>query len=689
MSGILLAAVLAIQACAFCAGFVLVLRRLDRMRADISAMRSLLDDIAQSRAAPARRKRALAGAFHEQDADDIEEAQPVALIGAARGRRGPRLWPHVEPEARSVAAGPRFAPEALRAIGVALLAFAPAAALAVHAPLVLAIAICLCATLAALALSTRALWRPAAWIGALSGGGWALAALLGGAAQAAPLALAAALVAAGAGGLVFARTQERAVPGLALVGFMIAAAIAGGAEDNLVSPFGAAFAALVALGAVIGLSAPRLELVHVGAFVAACFGLSWVSGATQADIWMAPAAGWMGALFLALAALRAPQLGAQGLVVAATGAAAPLIAVASLYAAKHGLGAPSWAAAALLAIAVALGAILAHAARRAGAMAELGWTAWVLGAAAIGACVSAAALATHAPSLAGVLALLALGLALIDRRAPHPLWRAGAVALCLATAGATVAAARQFLAGVPGAPPLWLIGAGVAAPSACATMTAILLRRRAPRAAALFEAFAMLSGAAAVAFLIRCLFSNGAPLLEPVGFAEAGLSGAACLAASLGAGELMRRKPRRRLRRVAAALFAGAGVATCVIGAACLFNPWWGIKPSPASGWPLLNLLLLGYAAPAVAGAAHFLFWRAHKRPAFAHAALVFTALMGGLWLALEWRRWFAGAALDIGQLGAAEAAGLAAIVGATIGAVVLLWAPRGAGRQLGPPQQA
>jgi uncharacterized membrane protein len=131
------------------------------------------------------------------------------------------------------------------------------------------------------------------------------------------------------------------------------------------------------------------------------------------------------------------------------------------------------------------------------------------------------------------------------------------------------------------------------------------------------------------------------------------------------------------------------GLAACLIGAAGLLNPWWGLHPGPATGWPLFNLLLCGFAAPAAAGFAHWQFWRARNAPALARLSLLFAAGMSGLWVVLEVRRSFVGAALDLGALGWPQTAAYALIAGLVIGGCFYLWPRQRSLLQPTEPQQA
>src|SRR5690606_23968098 len=155
-----------------------------------------------------------------------------------------------------------------------------------------------------------------------------------------------------------------AAPGAAMAVAMSAATLALGGMIGMASPAGLGFAAIVAAAAVIGALSLRLESIHLAAFGAALLGLFVLSGQPSAAIWFTPAAAWTGALFLGVAAVRVPQLGARGVAIAGTGALTPLTALAGLYDAQHGLADPYAAAGAFLALAILLGAIIAAAATR-------------------------------------------------------------------------------------------------------------------------------------------------------------------------------------------------------------------------------------------------------------------------------------------------------------------------------------
>jgi hypothetical protein len=99
-----------------------------------------------------------------------------------------------------------------------------------------------------------------------------------------------------------------------------------------------------------------------------------------------------------------------------------------------------------------------------------------------------------------------------------------------------------------------------------------------------------------------------------------------------------------------------AGLVLALVGSGLVVNPWWGFDPAPVRGAPLLNPLLLGFAAPAALSfaAAARLKQRTRWAEELCRAAGAGLALM---WAVLEIRRSFHGEALSQGGIMAVEAA--------------------------------
>lgn len=552
----------------------------------------------------------------------------------------------------------------LHALGAAAAMAAPATALAFGAPGAAVGAAAFVLVLAGLALSLRRGFGLIGWVAALGSGGWAYWAVTQGLALAAPWWVAGALTAAALAGLARAHLSQQAGLGGLTAAFMAAAAFAMAAQFAHVGGL-AALGAIIAAAALLGASAAALELIHVGAWLAACAGLFLLGGRDDGVIWFAPACAWTGALFLGIAAVRTPVLGAAGTVLAATGALAPIAAALMLHAVGRELATTWEIAAALVLIGAALAGILTLAARRAGALQSLGWAAFPLGFGAPAAAALGALIALPAPFAATALAALAAATAFVNSRWPLPLWRLDTALLGLAAAASAFAAIGLF---VDGARQIgWLIVLfGAAAPAALAFAAARALGPSAPISAMAFEALTLVAAVAAASGLVRLAYapSPGAPL----DFGEAGLHAAVWLAIAL----LVWLRAARGawlVRQWGAAALAGAALCVLLGGPATVLNPLWGTVRDPAVGAPIANLLAAGFLAPALASWAHFVAWRGRTRAQIAvGAATVLTAL----WALLEIRRAFRGPDLagpwSVEEFGAYAGAACAGVILWTLG---------------------
>lgn len=113
-------------------------------------------------------------------------------------------------------------------------------------------------------------------------------------------------------------------------------------------------------------------------------------------------------------------------------------------------------------------------------------------------------------------------------------------------------------------------------------------------------------------------------------------------------------KPRALIHAVEAACFGAAAIYALAAGL-IIFNPWWGIYAAPASGLPGVNLLLLGYLAPAFA----FGFYgKMRERQGMAvrgAASLAIGLALALMHVTLELRRAFHGADMTLGPIGLRE----------------------------------
>jgi hypothetical protein len=297
--------------------------------------------------------------------------------------------------------------------------------------------------------------------------------------------------------------------------------------------------------------------------------------------------------------------------------------------------------------------------RRPSGVTALQATGWVLALGAFTAFAAAILLAAPAPFAATAFAALALGLAVLNARAPASVWRAfaciaaGFAAACALSAGAMLLNEAQRWA------PAVLLGLGLAAPAVLTAAGA----RFAQRADASFttgalEAVAFALGVIAANLAVRLYFSSGAMLLQPVGFVEAGAHICVWLMASLLIASRSHRgsKPVRIGFSVLLALIALTLVA---FAGGLWLTPYWSAREAAAAPIPHAPL---GFLAPALLFWAHWLFWRARGTDTRARTALAAAALLTAAFVTLELMRW-PGAPEWLAALGSAVAFALAIVV--------------------------
>ena len=577
-------------------GLIAIWRRMDRMRGEIEALRAQLGAL-ESAGAVRRRLRSGESLRLAPVDDDIPidvKPEPATVHRLNRAAQ---------------AASPAGAPETLRGVALALAAVAPALGFLLGLSLNAIAAAGVCIGGALMLLALRAPWRAAAWAGVITSGLWAALALAAGAVTiGAGGAMAAALAFAGAAGLVQAFFL-RIAPGAALTLISAIAALALSSQIGLITPAGGAFTLIVALAAMVGALNLRLEAIHLAAFGAALIGLFVLSGQDSAAIWFTPVGAWAGALFLGIATIRVPELGARGLALAGTGVLAPLCAIAALHWSGHGLDAPIAAAGALLAAAGAFGGlIVASTLRGARTLASLKLTLWVLAGAAFAA-VTAAILLAHSPSFAAA-ALMGCALVLLgfDWRWPDAAWRT--LAWCAGALAALHAGAAALLLMHEAGAPLMLLGLGLAAPALLAGAAAALAHRQpAPATASVFEALAILLCVAGANLLLRVLASGGALMLTPISFPEAGLHITLWLVMSLLLAARWRHGAQS-VRAGAAMALAALALAASLAVALLWLTPHWTERTPGADAGPLLHFAALGFLAPSIMFWAHWVLWR-------------------------------------------------------------------------------
>lgn len=540
------------------------------------------------------------------------EAAPSRVRTGARVSGGAVVVSHpavanLRPAPPSKPASVRVPEDVARGLVLALAAAAPSLVLAQAGQPALAAGAGIIIAALMMTLSLRKDWRAAAWAGAATALCWAVA---GAFLSPGSLMFNASMAIGGVVALSHACARPPAA-GAVMAATLAAVALLIAARTGMISPAGACFSAIVAAAALVGARALRTEALHVAAFAAALAGLFVLSGQEDGAIWFTPTAALFGAVFLAIAAVRTPQLGAHGAVIAGIGAMAPLLATAALQRAGHGLAEP-WIAAIMFALLATMlsGVIFASARRDGRGVAKLGLTLWVLALGAFAAAAAAIGTGFPAPVAAPAYAGLALGLAALRQRLGHRIWSVLTIAAVVMVVSSAAASARMALLETPRWSPWALTGVGLAAP-ALALTAAARLGRHAGAAVAGFGAALLAVASANLA--IRVAFADGAVMLNPVGFAEAGIHIAVWLGASL----LIAGADARSRTRAAIALTLGAcALAASALCAVLWFTPFWtegGALHAP-----------LGFLAPALLYWAQWALWR--QRGALVPARCAFSA---------------------------------------------------------------
>jgi hypothetical protein len=613
--GHLLLVLFVVYASASGAALIFLWRRQETMSNELAQLRRAFG----ARSTPQLVHRAEPGGIVPIGVDDSAEVlMPLADDEGPAGRAA-RTW-GISEQLNLPLSFAAPSPETLRGLVLGVLATAPALAFFFRADVTVIVASGLAVAAAMMMVALRPIWRTAAWASVFTASAWALLGFALGAAHADPASYAVCLTLAGGAGLIHAH-QRHATPGATMALAMSAAALAIGSQTGMIGPPGAAFGIIVAFAAIVGAMSLRLEAMHLAAFGAAVIGLFVLSGQESAAIWFTPVTAWAGALFLAIAAVRVPELGARGLALAGTGAFGPLGAILALHSAQHGLSHPYAAAGAFAALAVAIGCIIAAAALRNGrGLAALRFTLWMLALGGYAAAACAIVFALPAPLAAPAFALTALGLVLLDKRFPDMTWRTFAVASAL-LAAIYAALTAQTVLGESHAWPSWvLIASGLAASSFVLGLAARFGAKHSTMAA-LFELFVFTLAVAAANLGVRLIFSGGATLLLPVSFVETGVHAAVWLIAALMIGSRAHRGATG-MRVAAINVLTFAALAVMTVASALWMTSYWAER---AEGVPaLLQRDTLGFVIPGVLFGAHWVFWRA--RGADLQTRLVFGA---------------------------------------------------------------
>lgn len=623
--GLLLTILFAIYAIGSGAALIYLWRRLDRVSGELAQLRR-----AAGVRTPARvMRRARSGAVVP-----VEDEVPAPTQPDDEGplERAARTWKLQDAEttgAELPLARVALSPTTLRGLVLGVMATAPAFGFAFRADAPVIVASGLAVAAAMMVIALRPIWAVAAWAAVFTAGAWASLGFALGAAHADTMSYSLCVAFAGAAGLVHAHLR-RATPGATMALTMSAAVLALASQTGMIGPAGAAFGAIVALAAIVGAMSLRLEAMHLAAFGAAVIGLFVLSGQPSAAIWFTPVTSWAGALFLAIAAIRVPHLGARGVAIAGTGAFGALGAILALNGAQHGLAHPYAAAGALVALTAALGAVIAAAATRRGrGLHALRFSLWMLAAAGFIAIVAAVVLALAAPLAAFAFSAVALGLVALNARFPEGTWRAFAGAAALGAAPFAIATAQMVLSEAHTNPAWMLVALGLCLPAGLLGVAARFAQKHgAPKLAALFEVLVIALAVTAANLFVRLIFSEGVVRLQPVGFVETGVHSAIWLLAALiiGSRAHLGAAP---MRIAATNLLMLAALGVMATASILWTTDYWAARAG--AGPEFLQRDTFGFLIPAALFFAHWVFWRARSddlqtRLVFAASLLLLAA---------------------------------------------------------------
>jgi len=250
------------------------------------------------------------------------------------------------------------------------------------------------------------------------------------------------------------------------------------------------------------------------------------------------------------------------------------------------------------------------------------------------------------------LALMVPGIAWVSLRRPLPALRVLAAAVG-ALVVARLAWEPRIVGPDVGTTPIfnWLLyGYGI--PAAAFWLGATLLRRRADDAPARTVDSGAILLTVLTAFLeIRHVVNQGDVYRASASLAEVALQVCVGLAMTIGL-ERLRLRTASVVHDVGALLIAALTLLGIVLGLGLTENPL--VTGEPIGG-PFVNLILLGYALPAVLAAALALLTRGVRPQGYSAAAAVVAVALALLYLSLEVRTLYHGAVLNRGSTGAAE----------------------------------
>jgi uncharacterized membrane protein len=171
------------------------------------------------------------------------------------------------------------------------------------------------------------------------------------------------------------------------------------------------------------------------------------------------------------------------------------------------------------------------------------------------------------------------------------------------------------------------------------------------------ETGALLLVATGLSMQVRHIANNGNMGADFTTLGEAGGHTIVWLAFAFGLASRFGARPRRLLFWAEALAFFAALILPAALMSVLILNPWWGMDPAPAPGWPILNVLLIAYGIPAMLFAGYAVLRRSQgliDRARIAGATAIVLAFVN---VTLEIRRIFQGPlAMDSGAISDAEA---------------------------------
>jgi uncharacterized membrane protein len=271
---------------------------------------------------------------------------------------------------------------------------------------------------------------------------------------------------------------------------------------------------------------------------------------------------------------------------------------------------------------------------------------------AVAALALALAMALEKGWLTVALALMVPGIALVAEKRPLPALRELAAVVTLVVLARIVREPRIVGDNV-GLTPIfnWLLyGYGI--PAAAFAFAGHRLRRRADDApAAIVDAAAILFTVLLCFLEIRHYLNDGDVYRRSAGLAEAALQVSVALALAIGL-ERLRLRTASMVHNIGAILIAGAALTGTVFGLLLIENP---LLTGESVGGPFINLVLLGYALPALLATVLGLVVRGVRPPGYSATAAIAAVALALAYLSLEVRRLYHGPVLTGGPLSDAE----------------------------------